>query len=235
MGLYIILMGVQGAGKGVQAGFISDTYNIPHVSTGDVFRAMRTREDPLAKRVQDIMNSGQLVDDATTNEVVADRLSQGDAQQGVILDGYPRNRVQADFLTAYLAEKGEQVNAVLLLDLNLYVAFKRAFGRVSNPETGDSYNYFYKPDAVDFRIEEDAQGKFPPRLVAWLSGSELKRRSDDANAFSVLKRIDTYLETTAPLVAYYREKQLLYTIDADQSIVAVSKAIQKTIDDIQAR
>ncbi|MDQ7036427.1 MAG: nucleoside monophosphate kinase [Anaerolineae bacterium] len=153
MGLYIILMGVQGAGKGVQAGFISETYTIPHVSTGDLFRAMKTREDDLAQRVQAIMAAGKLVDDDTTNEVVADRLAQEDAQNGVILDGYPRNQQQAAFLEKYLAEKGEQVNAVLLLNLDLYTAFKRAFGRVTAPN-GDSYNYYYKRDNVDFSVEK---------------------------------------------------------------------------------
>src|SRR5215207_7970126 len=137
MGLYIILMGVQGAGKGVQAGFISETYQIPHVSTGDLFRAMKTREDELAKRVQHILATGGLVDDATTNEMVAERLAQADAKNGVILDGYPRNREQSAFLSNYLAERGEQVNAVLLLDLELYIAFKRAFGRVT-AANGDS-------------------------------------------------------------------------------------------------
>src|SRR5688572_23237777 len=109
MGLYIILMGVQGAGKGVQAGFISETYQIPHVSTGDLFRAMRTREDALAKRVQMILASGGLVDDDTTNEMVAERLALPDAQNGVILDGYPRNHEQSAFLSDYLAQRGEKV------------------------------------------------------------------------------------------------------------------------------
>lgn len=235
MGLYIILMGVQGAGKGVQAGFISETYDIPHVSTGDLFRAMRTREDELAKRVQHMMAEGLLIDDATTNEIVADRLSQPDAQNGVILDGYPRNQDQADFLKDYLAQKGEQVGAVLLLQLDLYVAFKRAFGRVSDPKTGDSYNYYYKTGGVTFEMEADPDGKFPPRLVAKPEGEdrELKRRSDDADAVAVVKRIDTYLETTLPLLAYYREQGLVHEVNADQSIEAVSKDIKGVIDSVK--
>ncbi len=234
MGLYVILMGVQGAGKGVQAKFISDTYGIPHVSTGDVFRAMKTREDELARRVQDIMNAGKLVDDDTTNEVVADRLAQADAAQGVILDGYPRNQVQADFLADYLAKRGEKVNAVLLLDLDLYVAFKRAFGRVT-AASGDSYNVFYLNDGVTVRSEDDPSGKFPPRIVATLdaSGEELKRRSDDASALAVIKRIDTYLETTLPLIEYYTEKGLLQRVDAEQDIEVVSKAIQQLLDAVK--
>lgn len=232
MGLYIILMGVQGAGKGVQAGFISETYNIPHVSTGDLFRAMRTREDELAQRVQAIMASGKLVDDDTTNEVVADRLSQDDAQNGVILDGYPRNQQQAAFLEKHLAEKGEQINAVLLLNLELYIAFKRAFGRVTAPD-GESYNYYYKTDDVDFSVEKDPSGDYPPRMVAKLNGEALKRRPDDADAMAVVKRIDTYLELTQPLLEYYGEKGLVYEVDAEQDIPAVSDAIKQVIDGVR--
>lgn len=233
MGLYVILMGVQGAGKGVQAGFISETYQIPHVSTGDLFRAMQTRTDDLAQKVQQILASGALVDDATTNEIVADRLAQPDAQNGVILDGYPRNKVQADFLAQYLAEKGQQVNAVLLLQLDLFVAFKRAFGRVTDPETGESYNYYSKQDNVAFSIEEDASGTYPPRMVAMLEGRELKRRGDDANAMAVVKRIDTYLDNTLPLIEYYQEKGKLYEVNAEQSIEGVSAAIKQTLDSVR--
>ena len=136
MSLYVILMGVQGAGKGLQAKLIEDHFGIPQVSTGDLFRAMRTRTDELARKVQDIMVSGQLVDDDTTNAIVADRLAQADARNGVILDGYPRNQVQAAFLESHLADKGASVNAVLLLELDLYTAFKRAFGRVTAADGG---------------------------------------------------------------------------------------------------
>lgn len=233
MGLYIILMGVQGAGKGVQAAFISEHYGIPHVSTGDLFRAMHQRDDELAQKVKRILAEGLLVDDDTTNEIVADRLAQPDAQNGVILDGYPRNQAQVDFLEAHLAEKGEQVNAVLLLELDLFVAFKRAFGRVSDPKTGDSYNYYYKQDGVDFRIEDDPSGTYPPRLVATLDGRELKRRGDDANAMAVVKRIDTYLDNTLPLIEYYESTGKLYRIHAEQSIDAVGQDIQKTIDAVK--
>ncbi|RMG85447.1 MAG: adenylate kinase, partial [Chloroflexi bacterium] len=91
MGLYLIIMGVQGAGKGVQAARLTAHHGIPHISTGDLFRAMRSREDELALRVQNIMKNGQLVPDEVTNEILQDRLQQADAQAGALLDGYPRN------------------------------------------------------------------------------------------------------------------------------------------------
>jgi len=231
MGTYIILMGVQGAGKGVQAQFIKDTFNIPHVSTGDLFRAMKTREDALAKKVQAIMKSGNLVDDDTTNEIVADRLAQPDAANGVILDGYPRNIVQADFLATHLAEKGESVTSVLLLNLDLYVAFKRAFGRVKS-SNGETYNIYTQNEGLKVSFTDDPDGEFPAKVTAIheSTGEELERRHDDANAAAVIKRIDTYLETTQPLIEYYSEKGLLQKIDAEQTIDAVSEDIRKAIE-----
>lgn len=235
MSLYIILMGVQGAGKGVQAKFIEQTYGIPQVSTGDLFRAMRTRTDDLARKVQDIMASGQLVDDDTTNAIVVDRLAQDDAQNGVILDGYPRNQAQAEFLENHLAEKGAKVNAVLLLELDLYIAFKRAFGRVSDKETGKSYNYYYQTEGVDFDWNYHPDGDYPPQLVATLedSGKQLNRRPDDADAAAVVKRIDTFLDTTQPLIDYFDDKGIVKTVNANQSIESVTADIKKIIDAVK--
>lgn len=236
MGLYVILMGVQGAGKGEQARFIRETYNIPHISTGDLFRAMKTRQDELARRIQQIMAEGRLIDDATTNEVVKDRLSQPDAANGAIFDGYPRTPAQADWLEQHLASKGERVAVVLLLKLDLYTAFKRAFGRVSHPESGKSYNIYYNNDGVEWQFVEHPEKTFPPRLIAveQETGTELVRRPDDGSAHAILKRIDIFIETTQPLIDYYAEKQLLRELDADQSIAAVSDQIKAAIEAAKA-
>jgi adenylate kinase len=231
MSLYVILIGVQGAGKGLQAKLIEEHYGIPQVSTGDLFRAMRSRSDEFARKVQDIMASGQLVDDDTTNAIVVDRLAQADAQNGVILDGYPRNQIQAAFLEAHLRKKGARINAVLLLELDLYVAFKRAFGRVSAGE-GTSYNYYYNAEGVDFSWAPHADNVFPPRLDASLSrtGEMLKRRPDDASADAIIKRIDTFLETTKPLISYFEAKGIVRKIDADQSIDSVWSDINDALE-----
>ena len=223
MGLYVILVGVQGAGKGVQASFIREHYGIPHVSTGDLFRAMRTRQDELALKIQEIMKEGRLVSDEVTNEVVRDRLEQDDATNGVILDGFPRNEAQAKWLEDYLASRGETLNAVLLLKLDLYTAFKRAFGRVKHPDSNDVYNIFFDNEDIEWEFEDHPENAYPPRLKAKekASGKTLDRRSDDANAGAIIKRIDTYLENTAPLIQYFSGKGQLYEIDADQSIQAV--------------
>ncbi len=231
MSLYVVLMGVQGAGKGLQAKLIEARFGIPQVSTGDLFRAMRTRNDELARKVQAIMASGRLVDDDTTNAIVVDRLAQPDAKKGVIFDGYPRNQIQAAFLERHLQEKGARVNAVLLLELDLYVAFKRAFGRVSSDE-GKSYNYYYNNADVDFNWVASDDSSFPPRLDARLSASRenLRRRPDDASADAIIKRIDTFLETTQPLITYFEAQGKLRKINADQSIEAVWADIQRALE-----
>ena len=217
MSLYVILMGVQGAGKGLQAKRIEERFGIP-------------RADRCARKVQDIMASGQLVDDDTTNAIVADRLAQADAWNGVILDGYPRNEIQAAFLEAHLREKGARINAVLLLELNLYAAFKRAFGRVSASD-GASYNYYFNADGVDFSWKPHEDNAFPPRLDASLAatGEALLRRPDDASADAIIQRIDTFLETTQPLIRYFEAQEILRKIDADQSIDLVWADIKRAL------
>ncbi len=231
MSLYVILMGIQGAGKGLQAKRMQAHFGIPQVSTGDLFRAMQTRTDDLARKVQQIMAAGILVDDDTTNAIVADRLSQADARGGVILDGYPRNRVQAAFLEAHLAAQEQRVGAVLLLELDLFTAFKRAFGRVSAPD-GRSYNVYSNAQGIDFCWAQDPSGSFPPRLQAKMraSGESLKRRPDDASADAIIKRFDTYLETTQPLINYFEERGIVRRINADQSIEAVWADIRRALE-----
>ncbi len=237
MSLYIIMMGVQGAGKGMQAGAISDAYGIPHVSTGDIFRGMQHRDDALAQEVKAILEAGKLVDDDLTCRIVEDRLSEEDARNGVILDGFPRNEAQASWLDEYLTGKGTRLTAVFWFELDLYIAFKRAFGRISDKETGDTYNIFYNNDGISsWDVEKHPDEAFPPRLNATLtSGNPVKRRADDENAYAVLRRIDTYMEQTAPLLDYYKAHDLVVNINADQSIDAVTADIKTAIEARQAK
>ena len=231
MALFVILMGVQGSGKGEQARFMQETYGIPQVSTGDLFRAMKTREDEFARGVQRTMAEGKLIDDATTNEIVRQRLSEADAQAGAIFDGYPRTPDQAAWLDQYLASKGEKIAAVLLLDIDLFTAFKRAFGRVTS-KAGVSYNLYSKNSGVSFEWVEHPGSNHPPRLkaVVTATGEELNRRPDDAHAHAIIKRIDTFIETTAPLIAYYESKGLVKRVPANQPIAGVSDAIRAILD-----
>src|SRR5574341_224631 len=130
MPTYIVLLGPPGAGKGTQAKRIADRLNIPHVSTGDLFRAMKTLDTPLTKRVQEIMARGDLVDDRTTVEIVEDRLSQPDcAERGAILDGFPRNVDQAESLRNLLANWKTDVTLALLIDVPKEVTVQRIIDR----------------------------------------------------------------------------------------------------------
>lgn len=229
--LFLLIMGVQGSGKGTQAAEITRKYGIPHVSTGDLFRAMQGRTDELAERIRATLAAGKLVDDGITNEVLADRLDQPDAAHGALLDGYPRNHVQAQFLTDYLAKRGQKLTAVLLLELDLYNAFKRSFGRVSAKD-GRTFNIYSNAQGVTWTFEKDTAGKFPPRLVATLTetGDELRRREDDANAFGVVERIEKFLSETQPLLPKYEAEGLLHRVNADQPIEAVMSALFAEIE-----
>src|SRR5258706_11221956 len=128
--IYIVLMGVQGSGKGTQATRLVEKYNIPHVSTGDEFRAMKTLDTPLAREIQQLMSAGALIGDDVTLKVVRNRLSQDDASGGAILDGFPRTRPQAEGLDNLLKKfDGAQVNTVLFLNLDKEIAIKRISDR----------------------------------------------------------------------------------------------------------
>ncbi|HLA42967.1 MAG TPA: adenylate kinase [Aggregatilineales bacterium] len=206
MGLYIIIMGVQGAGKGTQAGFIVEKYQISHISTGDLFRAMKTQDTPLAREVQEIMKAGQFVGDDLTNRIVDDRLSQDDAVGGAILDGYPRNVSQAETLDVMLRERGEAVSCVILLSLDREIAIKRAEGRRYSPDMQRAYNIYFNPPKKEGVDDE--------------TGEALIQREDDYRE-AVEKRIELYYDQTMPLIDYYRVRGLVKEINADQSIEAV--------------
>jgi adenylate kinase len=235
MGLYLILMGPQGAGKGVQAGFIRQNYgNIPHISTGDLFRAMKTRTDAFAQQIQATMAAGQLISDETTCKMVEERLQLPDAANGVLFDGFPRTLPQAEWLEMYLKRKGEKIRAVLLLELDLYEAFRRTFGRVT-AANGDSYNVYSNAEGIEWKWVDHPEKAFPPRLEASLksSGEKLIRRPDDASADAVIKRLDDYLRTRQTLVPYYEPRDILYRVDAVQSIPAVSDQIKRILEAVK--
>lgn len=236
MSLYILMMGVQGSGKGTQAGFIQEKFGIPQISTGDLFRAMKTREDDFAKQIQAIMAAGQLVSDEITNQVLKERLELPDAAKGAIFDGYPRTPAQADWLENYLNQRGAKLNAAFLLELDLYTALKRAFGRVESSENpGTFYNIYFNDGEIEYSFVEHPEKSFPPRIEAQHTGKheKLKRRPDDANAAAIIKRIDTYLETTLPLIEYYERKKLLIRINADQPVEDVWQDLQQALEQVK--
>ena len=219
MGLYIVMIGVQGAGKGTQAQFLSEKFGIPHISTGDLFRAMKTQDTPLAREVQALMAEGQLISDDITNRMVDERLKEDDAKKGAIFDGYPRNVDQAAVLDDMLENRGEKITAAIVMELPREIAFKRAEGRRYSQDKERVYNVYYNPPKVEDIDDVD--------------GKPLVRREDD-QPDAVNTRIDTYYETTEPIVEYYNARGVAVQINANQSIDAVKDDVFAAVESVKA-
>ena len=213
MSLYIVMLGPPGAGKGTQARIMQDNFGIPVVSTGDMFRAMKTLDTPLARRVQDIMARGDLVPDDVTVQMVKERFEMPDSQDGAILDGFPRTRTQAEALVSMLNESfSTNVAAVPFFDISKDEAIRRISGRRMCRENDHPYHVEFNPPKQDSLCDID--------------GSELYQREDDSPE-AVEQRYVEYVEKTAPLVDYYREQNLLFEIDAAQSIEVVTEVLRR--------
>jgi adenylate kinase len=195
----LILVGPPGAGKGTQAVHIAEHFGIPHISTGDIFRANLKEGTPLGLKAKEYMDAGNLVPDEVTNEMVKDRLTHDDVANGFLLDGYPRNVVQAGVLRAYLAEKSTPLDAVLELSVEDSEIIARLSGRRTCKECSASYHIQFNKPQVDGKCDK--------------CGGELIQREDDKE--SVIKhRLDVYAEQTAPIVSFYREEGLLISMVA---------------------
>ena len=224
MATYVVLLGPPGAGKGSQAKRIVKETAIPHVSTGDLLRAMKDLDTPLARRVQAIMAEGGLVDDDTTMAILRERLMEPDScDRGAILDGVPRTLAQAETLDKMLAEEfSAAVGGVFLFSISEDEAVRRISGRRVNPDTGRVYHVEFDPPKVEGIDDE--------------TGTSLIQREDDKPAV-VRERYQLYLEKTAPLIDFYRAAGKLHEIDANRPIDEITpdlvdaiKALQRTSD-----
>lgn len=198
MAKIIVLMGAPGAGKGTQARLLQERLHLPQISTGDIFRALKTADTPLAQEVRDIMTRGQLVPDELTIQLVKERTSQDDCKNGYILDGFPRTPAQAASLEKLAVEQGNSIVAVLV-DVPYDFLEKRMTGRRNCPICGEIYNLYFKPPKHDNVCD------FHPE-------SQLVHRADD-NVETVKARLATYEAQTRPLIEYYRTAGLLRTVD----------------------
>lgn len=198
----LVLVGPPGSGKGTQAQFVGAHYSIPHISTGDIFRANLKASTPLGLQAQGFMDAGQLVPDGVTNEMVKDRLTQDDMTNGFLLDGFPRNTLQAEVLRAFLAEKRTPLDAVLELSIAHEVIIKRLSSRRTCKECG-------APATVDSSSCPSCNG-------------ELYQREDDKEEV-IAKRLAVYEEQTAPIVHFYRTEGLLITIPADGEVSEITE------------
>jgi len=212
----LVLVGPPGAGKGTQAQFLAAHFSIPHISTGDIFRANLKGNTPLGLEAKKYMDKGELVPDSVTNEMVKDRLSQGDLENGFLLDGYPRNVLQAEVLRAILAENGTPLHAALELSVDKDEVILRLSGRRSCSNCQRTYHIATEKPAVEG--------------ICDACGSALVQREDD-KAEVIARRLEVYEEQTAPIISFYRSEGLLITISAvgavneitDSAIAALSR------------
>jgi adenylate kinase len=188
----LVLVGPPGAGKGTQAQFLAAHYSIPHISTGDIFRANLKAGTPLGVQAQSFMDRGELVADSVTNEMVKDRLTHDDVANGFILDGFPRNVAQAEVLRAILAEKNSPLTAVLEFSL----ANEEIVTRLSSRRT--CKDCFQPSVGVD---------------TCPSCGGDIYQREDD-KAEVITRRLQVYQDQTAPIISFYRNEGLLITVSA---------------------
>jgi adenylate kinase len=211
----IVLLGAPGSGKGTQSQLLVKAYGVPQISTGDLLREARAKGTELGLRAKAAMDAGKLVDDATVLGMIRERLAQPDADKGFILDGFPRNIAQADALKKMLGEIGTPLQAVVLLNLDLKILFKRLTGRRICQTCNQVFNIYTSPPGV---LSEKC-GDQPHKLV---------QRPDDKEEV-IGKRLDVYEAQTKPLIAHYREEGLLRVVDADADMATVFKNIQQAI------
>ncbi|MGL5652589.1 MAG: adenylate kinase [Paraclostridium sp.] len=199
----IILLGPPGAGKGTQAAGIVEKYNIPHISTGDIFRKNIKEGTELGKKAKGYIDQGLLVPDELTVGLVTDRIAQADCEKGFMLDGFPRNVAQAQHLDEYLKEVGISLDKVVNIEVDKDILVGRAVGRRICKSCGATYHVEFNPPKVDG--------------ICDVCGGELYQRADD-NEETVSKRIQVYLDETKPLVNYYSEEGIIANINGQQSI-----------------
>jgi len=188
----LVLVGPPGAGKGTQAAFLASHFSIPHISTGDIFRANLKAGTELGNQAKSFMDRGELVPDAVTNEMVKDRLTHDDVANGFLLDGFPRNVAQAEVLRAILAEKKTPLHAVLEFSL----ADEEIIARLSSRRT-----------CRDCGAPSVGVDKCPS------CGGEVYQREDD-KAEVITRRLEVYAEQTAPIISFYRNEGLLISVSA---------------------
>lgn len=194
----IVMLGAPGAGKGTQAAKISAKYNVPHISTGDIFRANIKEGTPLGNKAKEYMDQGMLVPDELVLDLIVDRLEKEDAKDGYVLDGFPRTIPQAEALDAALSKQGEKLDAAIDISVPDENIVNRMSGRRACVGCGATYHLVYAAPKTEG--------------VCDVCGKDLILRDDDKPE-TVTKRLDVYHEQTQPLIDYYNTSGILKTID----------------------
>lgn len=211
----LIITGLPGAGKGTQAEQIVDVYGIPHISTGDMFRAAMENETELGLQAKSFMDKGELVPDEVTNGIVKERLQEEDTKNGFLLDGFPRTLVQAKALDVIMSELSNSIDGVINIEVNPEVLKSRLSGRIICRNCGATYHVINHPPKVEGVCDR-------------CGSHDLYQREDDKPE-TVENRIRVNLEQSKPILDYYSEKGLLYTVDGEIGIEKVFSEIQSII------
>ena len=210
----IIMLGAPGAGKGTQAKMLSERYGIPHISTGDIFRANIKNNTELGKKAKSYMDAGALVPDELVVDLVVDRIKNADCMKGFILDGFPRTIPQAEALDYALNNQNEKIDYAINVDVPDENIIERMSGRRACVGCGATYHVVYNPTKAEGVCDQ--------------CGQELILRDDDKPE-TVKKRLDVYHEQTQPLIDHYEKKGALYTVDGTQDIQVVFDTIVKKL------
>ena len=210
----IIMLGAPGAGKGTQAKQIAEKYTIPHISTGDIFRANIKAETELGKKAKKYMDEGLLVPDELVMDLVVDRLQQDDCEKGYVLDGFPRTIVQAEGLDKELAKLGQKMDYAIDVDVPDENIVNRMSGRRACVGCGATYHIQYAAPAKEGICDK--------------CGGELILRQDDAPE-TVKKRLGVYHDQTQPLIRYYDQEGILVKVDGTKDIEDVFADIVKVL------
>ncbi|MBT2681165.1 adenylate kinase [Mesobacillus sp. AQ2] len=210
----LVLMGLPGAGKGTQADKIVGKYNIPHISTGDMFRAAIKEGTELGLQAKSFMDKGELVPDEVTIGIVRERLSKEDCENGFLLDGFPRTVAQAEALDSMLADLGKKIDYVINIDVDQSILMERLTGRRICKNCGATYHLVFNPPAKEGVCDR--------------CGGELYQRADD-NAETVQNRLDVNIQQTKPLLNFYEDKGYLRNINGQQDIDVVFADIEELL------
>ena len=210
----IIMLGAPGAGKGTQAKKIAAKYAIPHISTGDIFRANIKNNTELGQKAKTYMDKGELVPDELVVDLIMDRFKEADCANGYVLDGFPRTIPQAEALDKALSANGESVDYAINVEVPDENIINRMSGRRSCKDCGAIFHVQYNPPKKENCCD--------------VCGGELILRDDD-KAETVKKRLDVYHEQTAPLIAHYKEAGSLHEIDGTQDIKVVFEEIKSIL------